>query len=711
MVSSKIDESINYKENRSIEEEDRGNSSIVYEMEIEDIPIQFILGKQKYTYSNKNILYYPIYLVYEGQIQSQIGVFELKSNEAINILDSDGDVDLNELDDPLIYSFITKNFLERITKSTQSKPVDHAEPDTLSEEGSENNSISMEIEDLDEDSEEDESDPTSLKIPKTVLSEQTKHLEEQTRDGAFEIDTNHKQPALLSEETDAMDREIKLDYKEDAKQPWIQKYMRNNNYGIIEVESNGDCFFASIREAFRQIGYKTTVAKLRAILAKELPERIFADQLELYNGFQGNIQEIERRMEQIKKENAEYKKRVKRASASEREEILENANRLKEEYKEKQKEKQETEMAQNTYVGYMKNIKTLDQYREYVQTPSFWADAWAISTLERILNIKMIILSEMAYDEDAFHSVLNCGEPNVKLQDRGIFNPDFYIMVTYSGNHYRLVTYKSKGILTFREIPYGIKKLVVNKCLERNSGVFYLIEDFRNFKQELGIDPDTGNPSKDDDNENTDSNRDAELYDDDVTFMFHQHSEISAKPGKGSGESIPISKIPDFKELAKIKIWRRMLDDTWSDIKIDIDNRKWTSVEHYMQGSKYKNGFPDFYHQFSLDSESEISTNIDYAKAAGGETGKLKQKKDSGKSKEIVLRAKHIHPDSNYDAIESRKVALDAKFTQNPDMEAVLLNTGHAKLVHFSRGPLGNKEDIPLMQMRQTLSSKTRDNI
>jgi predicted NAD-dependent protein-ADP-ribosyltransferase YbiA (DUF1768 family)/hemin uptake protein HemP len=311
-------------------------------------------------------------------------------------------------------------------------------------------------------------------------------------------------------------------------------------------------------------------------------------------------------------------------------------------------------------------------------------------------------MSEREYNEDAMHSVLNCGELNKQIQDSGVFNPDHYIIVTYSGNHYRLITYKGKRIFTFREIPYGIKVLVVNKCLERNSGSFYLIEDFRNFKTKLGIHPDTGNPKKTEEEVDFDeANRD--LYEDDVVFMFHQHSEISSKPGAGSGEKIPKSKELEFSDLKKMKEWRRMLDDTWSNVVLSIDNHKWSSVEHYVQGSKFKRGFPDFYLSFSLDSESEISKDVDYAKAAG-ESGKLKKKSGDGeKAKDILLRAKNIHPDKNYDKKREREIALDAKFSQNEDVKQVLMATKKAKLVHFSRGASGNEIDIPLMEMRRRL--------
>ena len=51
-------------------------------------------------------------------------------------------------------------------------------------------------------------------------------------------------------------------------------------------------------------------------------------------------------------------------------------------------------------------------------------------------------------------------------------------MTSYNGSHYELISYKAKNILKFREIPFNIKTMVINKCLECNSGLYYLIDDF-----------------------------------------------------------------------------------------------------------------------------------------------------------------------------------------------------------------------------------------
>jgi hypothetical protein len=113
MVSSKLNDSVQYKESKNVDSEDKGYSSSLYEMKIHGEYIEFALGKQKYTYSGKNILYFPIYMVKNDKIKSQIGVYEIDVNQAINILDKDGDIDLDMFDEPLLFSFITPEFIKK----------------------------------------------------------------------------------------------------------------------------------------------------------------------------------------------------------------------------------------------------------------------------------------------------------------------------------------------------------------------------------------------------------------------------------------------------------------------------------------------------------------------------------------------------------------------------------------------------------------------
>ena len=90
----------------------------------------------------------------------------------------------------------------------------------------------------------------------------------------------------------------------------------------------------------------------------------------------------------------------------------------------------------------MEGVTNLDQFKEMLKTCDFWGETWAISTLERVLNIKLILFSEEAYEDGDLNNVILCGQLNdTILEDKGEFDPDYYIMLEYIGNHYRLITY------------------------------------------------------------------------------------------------------------------------------------------------------------------------------------------------------------------------------------------------------------------------------
>ena len=135
----------------------------------------------------------------------------------------------------------------------------------------------------------------------------------------------------------------------------------------------------------------------------------------------------------------------------------------------------------------MRNIDTLEQLKNYMKTTNFWADSATISRLEVLLNIKIIILSEKNWEKRNYNNILHCGDMlNEIIESKGYFKPNYYLVVSYTGNHYKLITYNSKKIFTFNELPYVIKEDIVENCLQSNGKNTYdLIKQFVSFKNDI----------------------------------------------------------------------------------------------------------------------------------------------------------------------------------------------------------------------------------
>ena len=345
---------------------------------------------------------------------------------------------------------------------------------------------------------------------------------------------------------------------------------------------------------------------------------------------------------------------------------------------------------------FMKDIDTLEKFREKIKTCEFWGETWAISTLERVLNVKFILLSHEAYKEKDYANVLNCGQLNdTILESRGEFIPEFYIMLDYNGYHYKLIEYKKKSTLSFKEVPYKIKKMIITKCMEKNSGLYALIPDFVKLK---GIDFDlnkVGAPKF----EELSESKIRGLYDENLVFVFYDKSSSKSLPGKGAGEEIPKEQIREFSELASIVDWRKKLDNSWIN-SFTMDGKRWNSVEHYYQASKFKENNPEFYLSFSAESGTELSKNPEMAKAAASKNGKYKGE---------LVRPKEVKIDSDFYGKRKdveKNMALEAKFTQNEEFTKLLLETKNAKLLQYKTGvePI-LRED--LMLIRDKISKPT----
>jgi len=653
MVLSKLNSDVSYPELKSVDSGDLKTEANLYQLEIKEIDVIVAIGNAKNTFEDKNIIYFPIYLVKYNNKVVQIGVYEIKASDYLSYLDDYNNLDVEKMEEPLVYSFATKEYINKL----------HLKPDVPLRRIEGVDKEEGEITDSEDEEEEVEIDYNEYyEIPKE-------------REDIFIITKGVPLPPLLKEETKKQAKDYREKYHESPNDTWIEKFMKNKNYTIIDNEAGGDCLFATIRDAFSSIAQQTSVNKLRKKLATEANEKIFLGYKELYDMYNSALI---RDTNKIKELEAEYTLLNQRFTEvidrNEQKMISSEAKKVKEEHDKLVREKKITTQMLKEY-KFMKKVDTLEAFKHEIKKCDFWADTWAISTLERILNIKFIVMSSELYKAGDTKNVLQCGQLNdTILEQRGRFTPEFYIMIDHTGDHYKLLGYKKKMIFKFSEIPYDIKKTIAEKCMEKNAGPFAIIPDFQKFKAGT-----TKTIIKEAQYEDITESKLRGLYNDDIVFQFYSKSVGKPLPGKGNGEKIPNERMKEFSELATMPDWRKKLSNFWVQ-PFSLDNHQWASVEHYYQGSKFKKTHPDFYLSFSLDSGTDLSKDPNMAKAAGGKTGKLKGE---------LLRPIEVTGDSDFfGKRQSREMynAQFAKFTQNEDLKKLLLATEDAKLTHFSRG-------------------------
>jgi predicted NAD-dependent protein-ADP-ribosyltransferase YbiA (DUF1768 family) len=654
MVLSKLDGDVSYPELKSVDSGDLKMEANLYQLEIKDIDVIIAVGNSKNTYEDKNILYFPIYLVKNNNKVIQIGVYEIRASDYLSYLDKFNNLDIEQMDAPLIYSFVTKEFLNKIRLKPE---VPLHKLDEEGQEGEQKEGVEQE-----EEQEEEE----KIVVDYDISPE---------REDIFVKIKGVPVPPLLSEETQKQAKDIREKYHESANDTWLDKFMKNKNFSIVDNEGGGDCLFATIRDSFSSIAQQTSVSKLRKKLAEQATQEIFDGYKEQYEMYNASLIRDTNKIKELENEYLLYKQRFAEIiNRDEQKALLAQAKEVKKEHDRLVEEKKVAASIIKEF-KFMKGVENLDQFKRVIRHCDFWADTWAISTLERILNIKFIVLSSESYKAKDEKNVLQCGQLNDKiLEQRGRFTPDFYIMVDYTGSHYKLLGYKKKLIFKFSEIPYDIKKMIYERCLEKNAGPFSIIPDFQKFKasQKKTV-------IKEEHYEDLTEAKLRGLYNDDIVFQFYSKSHDKPLPGKGSGEKIPNDRLREYSTLASIPQWRKKLSNFWIQ-PFTLDNHKWASVEHYYQGSKFKKTSPDFYLSFSLDSGTDLSKDPAMAKAAGGKSGKFKGE---------LLRPVEVTVDSDFFGKRQKKemyAAQYAKFTQNEDLKTLLLSTGDAKLTHYIRG-------------------------
>jgi hypothetical protein len=404
MVLSKINKTISYLETKKVNPNDLSKEANLYEIQANGVNIIVAIGNSRNDFEDKNVTFFPIYLVKSNNKVMQIGVYEIKSSDLMNYLDDEGNLEVEKMEDPIIYVFVTKSMLENLRLVPDSELEAEAE------------ALSKEDKGQDEEHEEE---------PEDFQEEAVISIPEVRKD-IFNLIKGVPIPAMLQEETRQAANKIKSSYKKSAGENWFQTFMENPNYYILDNEGGGDCLFATIRDAFSQVGQQTSVDKLRKKLSQEVTLEVYNGYKEIYDNAKRSLLKDTETIKQLEAEYSKYKALYDSTlDRNEKKQYVEISKKLREDRDRVINDKRVTYQISQEF-KFMKDIDSIQKFRDKIRTCEFWAETWAISTLERVLNVKFVLMSHQSFSAGDLGNVLNCGQSNdAVIESIGEFKPEY----------------------------------------------------------------------------------------------------------------------------------------------------------------------------------------------------------------------------------------------------------------------------------------------
>ena len=114
MVQSKLDKSINYQEIKYMNKDTRKyfqslyklNDAITYDIRLFGELIEITFGIKNENFLDKEVVYYPIYLVINDVMSYQIGIYELFLKDLQNNLDETNNLIFDNLEHALFFFYV-----------------------------------------------------------------------------------------------------------------------------------------------------------------------------------------------------------------------------------------------------------------------------------------------------------------------------------------------------------------------------------------------------------------------------------------------------------------------------------------------------------------------------------------------------------------------------------------------------------------------------
>tara|TARA_B100001059_G_scaffold235994_1_gene284105 strand:+ start:6319 stop:8106 length:1788 start_codon:yes stop_codon:yes gene_type:complete len=287
---------------------------------------------------------------------------------------------------------------------------------------------------------------------------------------------------------------------------------------------------------------------------------------------------------------------------------------------------------------YLRKLDDLNAFKQFIKSGDYVCEPWTIEIFERLMNIKIILLSK------DLPQWLVCSRQSPFPHNMSLFNPMYYVILEFTDNDYTAMQLNGISLLTFQSLPLIIKDLVMNRCLEQTEGLYANIPLFVKYKQfKL-----------------TKEQRQAikepllDLEPDKDRLVISDSLKKHDYPGTVPFERMDFEHVIDS-QLVRDKQWREKLADNYMkpDGRFRLGERDWGSVNHYVTAQQLK--------------------EKDFKKS-----DKLCLNSGSSLSKKSIP---YMLCDDN-----ERYSAEFAKFSQNPQLKDILLQTGDAELYMYVPG-------------------------
>ena len=219
-----------------------------------------------------DVYFAPVYLILNENVQVKIGIYEFLAEDYTTLLDKDNDLDIAYLDGPLLFKFVTKEYIEEMMEKYE---------------------LLQDIESSDSEEEEEEEEEEEDVMKQFMY-------EEDDEEYLDLLESKQDNDAIVGE------------YKNNDSNHWIEEFYKNNNYSILDNEGKGDCLFASVRDGLKHRNISITVPEIRKMLSENTTKEQFDTYYENYDLFKNEIDDLQDKMSKAKKRHkelaAEYKK-------------------------------------------------------------------------------------------------------------------------------------------------------------------------------------------------------------------------------------------------------------------------------------------------------------------------------------------------------------------------------------------------------------------